>query len=110
MDVEIDHLRLCVEREVPHELLELGPREHLPSMLQQARQQIELLRGQLHLLALDVDAARARVERHGSMPEDRYRWGARGAPRKGIDPSQQLIEGERFDEIVVGSTPQAVDP
>src|SRR4051812_17511459 len=53
MDVQVDDLRLRIEREVPHELLELDARQHAPAVAHQTREQVELLGGEFDRVVVD---------------------------------------------------------
>ena len=68
------------------------------------RQQVELARGQLDLTAVPMDGARADVEHEiGEAKLFVARFGSRlGPAQEGADASEQLIEIEGLDEIVVG--------
>ena len=83
-----------------------------PGSLGQQGQQVELLAGQVDLVAVDGDPAGAEVDLHRHRPDGRSGAvaAALGAAGHGPDAGDQLPEAERLDEVVVGAELEAEDP
>src|SRR3954454_21951797 len=75
-DVHVDRARIACERVAPDPLEQLIAGEHKPAVVEQLPQQVELLGGELHLLAVDGDLAPARVDLDRAMLHDRLRRAA----------------------------------
>ena len=58
--------------------------------------------------AADLTSA-GRSRRRGRRPRTRPRWArvAMTPPEQGLDPGRELVDSERFGEVVVGTSPQA---
>ena len=73
-------------------------------MLQQALEEIELLRGEIHLVAVHAHATGPRIEADRTVHQrgvGLVASGARAACER-VDTRQELVEGERLHEVVVG--------
>src|SRR5215468_8003086 len=82
--------------DLPHDLL---PGDHLPGVVHQHAQQVELLGGELELGVADPGPPGVRVD-----PHPLHRAGLRAAPaEQRADPGQELGEPERLGHVVVGA-------
>ena len=59
------------------------------------------MRGQLDRVAIDRNAARARIEVHRAAPEFARRM-ASGAPQESPQPGKDFLDMERFGDVIVG--------
>src|SRR5262249_28391631 len=82
--------------------------EHLLGMPDEEPKQVELARGQVEEMAVELRLVARLVD--GERPGDQH-LEARlvDAAEIGADPRQQLLELERLDEVIVGSQVQALD-
>src|SRR5689334_7046907 len=111
MDIGVDRVRRDRHGEGPCLVQELVARQRLARMAQEALEQRELARAEIHRSTADGDPAASLVERDRTGGEDRVR-----ASRPGLGPASersqprgQLLVGERLDEVVVGAGIEARD-
>src|SRR5215467_6925123 len=82
--------------DLPHDLL---PGDHLPGVVHQHTQQVELLGGELKLVVADPGAPGI-----GVHPHPLHGAGLGAAPaEQGTDPGQELGQPERLGHVVVGA-------
>src|SRR5215475_766042 len=82
--------------DLPHDLL---PGDHLPGVVHQHTQQVELLGGELELGVADPGTPGIRVH-----PHPLHGAGLHAAPaEQGTDPGQELGQPERLGHVVVGA-------
>ncbi len=106
-DEDLDGVGIAVEVLVVEMLDQLGARDHAAGMMHEIGEQAVLVRGELHLPAVDRHAARARVQHH--RPAGQFARGmAGGAAQQGADARQHLLHVEGFCDIVVGAGIEAL--
>ena len=93
---------------LPDPLQQLPAAEHLAGMADQQMQQLELLAGGVHHLAVPPHLARRGID--GRSAALQRRPGRAGAAQHRLHPGHHLAGGVRLDDVVVGALPQAVDP
>src|SRR5512144_2377838 len=108
VDVNVDDVRREVERVLPDARLDLGARDDLSAPPQEQLEESALAGGQADDFPATPDLARFRVVGEITIGE-RPRLGRLGAPRKSAKPREQLAEGERLHEVVVGARVEAFD-
>src|SRR5262249_37530676 len=107
-DVDVDDVRVALVRVVPRVLEELDARKHVAGPAHERLEKSELLGGQLDLGVGPPDLARRRVEpKVADLELDRSLGGA--ATRERPQPREQLREGERLRQIVVGASIEPCD-
>src|SRR5215831_15598326 len=98
-DVHVERLGRAPPLAVPDLPHDLFPRDHLPGVVHQHTQQVELLGGELELVVADPGAPGVRVH-----PHPLHGAGLRAAPaEQGTDPGQKLGQPERLGHVVVGA-------
>src|SRR6266487_1615008 len=98
-DVHVERLGRAPPLAVPDLAHDLFPGDHLPGVVHQHTQQVELLGGELELVFADPGAPGIRVH-----PHTLHGAGLRAAPaEQGADPGQQLGQPERLGHVVVGA-------
>jgi len=73
------------------------------------REQVELLRRQPDGIAGNLDRTSGQIDDHIPGRNARRASNGRNTPHHRLDARQQLGEGERLDEVVVGSAAQSLD-
>ena len=109
--VGVEGLRLAEPVRVPHLAHDALARDRAPRLLDQQREQVELLRAQDELVLGSPRAPSGPVHDHVSDPQ-RHRLGALkrlAAAEVRPNPRQQLREPERLDHVVVGARVEARD-
>src|SRR5581483_8689676 len=93
----------------PDEVEQPLAREHDPRVLEEAREQVELLARQLDRLAAHRHLARVAAEDDVPRREDDVLGAALGATQDRLDPRRQLARRERLRDVVVGAELEAGD-
>src|SRR6185369_13460364 len=83
------------------------PRDHLPLVLHEVAQEIELLAGELDLPTRLVHLAPSQAHPHVAEGELLELLPRPGAPQDGADPREQLAQGEGLGDVVVRPQLQA---
>src|SRR5581483_8162957 len=108
-DVDVDRARAAGVRHAPYEVEQPLPREHDAGMLEEAREQVELLRRQLDRVAVDGDVARVATEDDRPHGEQLVRIARLGPTKDCLDPRRELARRERLRDVVVGPEFEARD-
>jgi hypothetical protein len=108
-DVDVDRLRAAVPGRLPHLLQDLRARHDGARLAREQRQEVELLRRQVELTAVDACTAPAHVELERPHARAARRRPLARAPRHSADAGQQLAEAERLDDVVVRTQLEADD-
>src|SRR5436190_1624278 len=99
-DVDVDHVRAALEREVPEVLQERHPRDRLVRTAHEVLQQGELLRGELDRRSAPLHVVERGIE--AEIPDLEHRRPLlTPAAEEGADAGVQLLEGERLRQVVV---------
>jgi 16S rRNA (guanine527-N7)-methyltransferase len=108
MDVNLDRIALDFLAPAVQPLLDLGSGLNGARTLQEQLKQCELLRRQVDLTALPRDCVSGRIEHHAQMLDPGL--GTAGlAAQQGPDPSRQLVQVERLDQVVIGAGVEPLD-
>ncbi len=99
---------------VPDTLDDVGPGAHRSSILSEEHEQFELLRGERHLLAIEVDPVGSAIDAERPNSEtvvyvDPGRTSP-GASKHGPDPRDQLTGAEGLDHVVISAELKAEHP
>src|SRR5213080_4622364 len=100
--MDVHHVALGVEVEIPHLFEQLGAPDHFLRPEQEMLEQLEFLRRELELLPLDFDLVLQAIEFDRPIAEE---LGAACAatPDQRSHAGQELVELERLGEIIVGA-------
>src|SRR5581483_2171198 len=100
---------LRVEMVLPHVFEQHRAGHHLAGMAHQVFEQFELAPLQLDLPAAARDPMRQEVDAQVGDGQHGLDRRAVAAPRQGLEPGQQLAEGERLGQVVVAAGAQPAD-
>src|SRR5579859_2433497 len=107
-DIDVDEVRFAEEIRAPDAVEDLVARMDFVRIHEQELEQRELLRGELDRLAGADDLVRVSVEDEiFRRQESRSRL---VASQLDADPREQLLDRERFRQVVVGAGIEAGDP
>src|SRR5579875_2140935 len=101
-DVDLQGVRTRSEVVTPDLLKDLRAGEDHSRVAEEEFKQPELGTGELHLALAPAHLHRTQVHNDVGVPEQALLRLGGGAPQKGPDASQELVEREGFDEVVVG--------
>src|SRR6476660_3105508 len=112
--VHVHCARVPRKRVTPDALEQLIACQHQAAVVEQLPQQVELLGGELHLVAADRDLAAPGVDLDGAMLHHRLRWpaallGLGGPAQDRLDACNQLARVERLRPVVVGAPFEPAD-
>ena len=108
-DVHVERVRAVAEVVAPDAVEDHRPRQHLPRVAQEQLEQRELGPRQDELLAATGHLAGTGVQLEvGEAERGRLVVGAESAQKR-PDARDELLEGERLDEVVVGAGLEACD-
>src|SRR5512138_629515 len=105
VDHHVHDVGAGVEVVVPGVLGDEGPRHDPAGVAHEVLQHRVLLRGEVDPLARPAHLAGGGIELELAYPEDRIANGL-GPPSERLHPREQLLEGERFGDVVVGAGAQ----
>jgi len=105
-DVDVDRARVAGERVAPDPLEELVAREHDAAVVEQLPEEVELLRGELHLDTVDGHFAASGIDDQVAV-DDPLALGLaplrRDAAKDRLHPRDELPGIERLRHVVVGA-------
>jgi hypothetical protein len=107
-DEHLDRVRVAVEVLVVEVVDDLAARDDAAGVVHEIGEQPVLVRGQLDVVAVDRDAARARVELHRAADQLARRMAGRPAQQR-ADARQHLLHVEGLCDVVVGAGVEALD-
>src|SRR6478609_4441032 len=99
-DVHVERLGRAVPGAVPHVAHQLLARDDLALVGHEHLEQLELLAGELHLLAMEEDATPLGVDPHQGLGGRRL---DDASAQQRTSPGEQLGEPERLRDVVVGT-------
>ena len=108
---DVDRDRAAIAPRAPQQLEQLVAPEHLPRVLGEDPQQLELARGQAHAALAERDLVRRQVDRqpaeaqHARRAAVAARCPARAAQHR-LDARDDLGRRRRLDDVVVGAEPE----
>src|SRR5215467_6442503 len=94
-NIDVDDIRHGIEMQIPDVLQEQRARNDLSGVASEIRQELELLRQQLHLQV--------------AHPHERLLHDGGAAAGQRVDASDELGKGEGLDQIVVAARAQAAN-
>src|SRR6266571_1413327 len=108
---DIDTHGAAVAEVAPDQLEEVITAEHLTRVLDEQREDRELLRRELNRAPVDDRLVRREVDLQPAKPMNRTLRGARrpGPAQNSLHSLHHLSRRRRFDDVVVGAEPQAAD-
>src|SRR5205814_6028882 len=109
-DVHVDGARAAGIRHPPHEVEQLLAREHDARVLEEAREQLELLARQLDRRAGDRHVARVAPQDDVAGGEHGVLAALLGAPEDRLDARRELARRERLRDVVVRPELEPGDP
>ena len=107
-DVDIDDVRPALEREVPGAVEQLGAAERHAGPAHEQLEQRELLGGEVELLVAAPRPVRSRIQTEIADLEDGRPLHRRASSQR-AQPREQLLEGERLGEVIVGAGIESID-
>jgi len=108
-NILINHIRPVVDVIAPHLIRDHRAGQDLAGRTYQTLQERELLRGQVNCRVAALHLPRARVEREVGYLQHRLFGLISRAARDRPQARDQLLDGERLDQIVIGARSKPVD-
>jgi len=107
-DKDLDRVRIAIEVLIVEMLDEFGAGHHAPFVVHEVGEQPVFMGGELDRIAVDADAAGARVE--PDRPAGQFALGVPGgAAQQGADAGEDFLEMEGLGDIIVGAGVEPLD-